>query len=91
MKTVINIKADEAVKKDAQKIAETLGLSLSAVINAFLKQFVRNKEVHFAVAPRMSKKLERILKEVELDIQKKQNLSPVFSSAREMDKYLDSL
>jgi len=45
MKTLINIKADKEIKKDAQRIAADLGFSLSAVINAYLKQFVRNKEV----------------------------------------------
>ncbi|MBI4118716.1 MAG: type II toxin-antitoxin system RelB/DinJ family antitoxin, partial [Parcubacteria group bacterium] len=51
MKTVINIKTDKDVKKNAQGVAEELGLSLSAVINAYLRQFVRNKEIHFTAAP----------------------------------------
>ena len=34
--TVINIKTDDKVKKQAQKIAADLGLSLSGVINGFL-------------------------------------------------------
>ncbi len=91
MKTAINIKTDKEVKKSAQKVADELGLSLSAVINAYLKQFVRNKEVHFAVVPRMSTELEEILGRVERDIKDKRNLSPVFSSVKEMDRYLNSL
>ena len=91
MKTVINIKADKEVKRRAQRVASELGLSLSTVINAYLKHFVREKEVQFSVAPRMTSELEDILRGVEADIKKGRNLSPAFSSAKEMDKYLDSL
>ena len=90
MKTVINIKTDKEVKQNAQKVAEELGLSLSAVINAYLKQFVRNKEVHFTTAPRMSAELEEFLGQVEEDIQKKRNFSRAFSSGEKMDRWLDS-
>ena len=47
--TVINIKTDIKVKKEAQKIAADLGLSLSGVINGFLKQLIRNKTVIFTL------------------------------------------
>lgn len=47
--TVINIKTDAKVKKEAQKIAADLGLSLSGAINGFLKQFIRDKAVLFSL------------------------------------------
>ena len=47
--TVINIKTDPKIKKEAQKVAADLGLSLSGVINGFLKQFVRTKTVIFTL------------------------------------------
>jgi len=40
---VINIKTDSRVKKEAQKVASDLGLTLSGAINGFLKQLVRDK------------------------------------------------
>jgi len=91
MKTVINIKTDKEVKKDAQKIASDLGFSLSAVINAYLKQFIRNKEVYFGVIPHMSSGLEKLLGKVEKDISNKKNISPAFSSKKEINKHLSSL
>jgi addiction module RelB/DinJ family antitoxin len=91
MKTVINIKTDKEVKKNAKKIAEDLGFSLSAVINAYLKQFVRNKEIYFSVIPQMSSGLEKIIGEIETDIRKKRNISQVFSSGNELKKHLSSL
>ena len=91
MKTVINIKTDKEVKKDAQKVASDLGFSLSAVINAYLKQFVRNKEVYFSIIPSMSSNLEKLLGRVEKDIDNKKNISPGFSSRKEINKHLSSL
>jgi len=46
-KTVINIKTDPKIKIHAQKIAADLGLSLSGILNAYLKQLVRLKAVQF--------------------------------------------
>lgn len=89
-KTVINVKTDKDVKKHAQKVAEELGLSLSAVINAHLRQFIRNKEIHLSVAPRMSAELEEYLGKVEEDIKKKRNFSGPFSTGEEMDRWLNS-
>ncbi len=45
MNTVINIKTDSKIKKAAQKTAEDLGLSLSGVINSYLRQFVRSQTI----------------------------------------------
>ncbi|MHB8904020.1 MAG: type II toxin-antitoxin system RelB/DinJ family antitoxin, partial [Patescibacteria group bacterium] len=47
--TVINIKTDIKVKKEAQKITSDLGLSLSGAINGFLKQLIRDKAVLFTL------------------------------------------
>jgi addiction module RelB/DinJ family antitoxin len=91
MKTIINIKTDKKVKKSAQKIAADLGFSLSAVINAHLKQFIRNKEVYFSIAPRMSLELENLIGKVEIDIKKNKNISSAFSSEQEVRDYFSGL
>lgn len=91
MKIIINVKTDVKVKKDAQKIAEELGLSLSAVVNAQLKQFVRDRSVYFSTIPRMTRGLEDILGEAEKDFITEKNLSPYFSSAHEAAAYLKKL
>ena len=91
MKTVINIKADREVKIGAQKLAKQLGLSLSAVVNAYLKQFIRTKAVNFSVAPQMSPELEKLLGKVEYDIVRGKNLSSAINSKEDIDKYFNSL
>ena len=88
-KTVINIKADKEVKIKAQKIAKELGIPLSTVINAYLKEFIRNREVRLSLEPRLRPEIEKILKKASEDFKKGINISPVFSSAEEAIKYLN--
>ena len=91
MQTVIHIKSDREVKENAQKLASELGLNLSDVINASLRNFIRTREVYFSSVPRMTPELERLLGKVEEDIKHNRNLSPVFSSFKVASDYLESL
>ncbi len=88
-KTSINIKADKEVKEQAQKVAGELGMPLSTIINAYLKQFIRTKEVYFAVeeelTPEAKQRLDRLHKEALAG----ENISPAFSSGSAMDDYLN--
>lgn len=90
MQTVIHIKADKEVKENAAKVARELGLNLSDVINASLRNFIRTREIIFSDTPQMTPELEKLLDKVEEDIKHKRNIVGPFSSAEEMDKYLDS-
>ena len=91
MKTIITVKSDKAIKEHAQKIAKDLGLSLSDVINASLRNFINTREVHFKAIPKMTPKLERIVARVEKDIRNNKNVSPAFYTAHEAVSYLESL
>jgi addiction module RelB/DinJ family antitoxin len=91
MKTVINIKADKDVKEHAQKLAKELGVPLSTIINAYLKDFIRNRSVNLSAAPRMSRQLESLIGRVEKDIAAGKNMSGPFSSADEVISHLDNL
>lgn len=89
MNTVINIKTKKDLKQKAQKTAGDLGLSLSAVINAYLRQFVRNKAVYFSLAPTMTPELENLLGKIEYDIQRGKNISQPVSSEKDLrDRFL---
>lgn len=91
MKTVIHVKADKEVKEIAQEAARALGLSLSDVINASLRNFIRTRQIIFSDTPVMTPELEKLLDKVEADIKNKRNLIGPFSTPEEMDTYLDSL
>lgn len=90
-KILINVKTDKQVKRNAQTIAKELGLSLSDVINASLRNFIRTREVYFSSIPRMTPEFERIIGHVERDIKKKRNSSKTFTTLKDMNCYLDSL
>ena len=91
MKTMINIKTDKDIKVKAQKVAKELGLPLGTVLNAYLREFIRTKKASFSIVPTMTPKLEKLISQVEKDIKLGRNLSPVFTSAKDMDDYLDNL
>lgn len=68
MKTQTSIKLDPQTKREATDLAEDLGLTLSSVINASLKQFVRNRELHVADSLTPKPFLKKILEEAEKDL-----------------------
>lgn len=59
MKTTTSIKLDSKIKKDAQKLAADLGLTLSSVINATLKQFVKEKKLVLYEHPPLKPSVQR--------------------------------
>lgn len=88
---MINIKADREVKEKAQRVARDLGMPLSTVINAYLRQFIRTKEVHFYIEGELKPSVKRRLNRLTKEAREGKNLSPTFRNAKEMDIYLNSL
>jgi len=87
MKIMMAIKTDVAVKKRAQKVAADLGLTLSAVVNAMLKQFVRDRAIALSAAPKMTPYLESLIAEVEEDLALGNNISKPLRSAKDIDAF----
>lgn len=82
-----NIKIDPALKKESQALFESFGLSLSAAVNIFLRQAVREQAIPFRVgnpAPNME-----TLKAIE-DARKGIGLSRGFTSVSELMENLDA-
>ena len=78
---VVNVKVDPKVKKEAHKVAGELGLSLSGLINAYLKQVIRTKTVHFsALNEEPGEYLRAVLAESSRD-KRKGRVSPGFRRA----------
>ncbi len=87
MKTQVNLKIDSLVKKQAQKLAEELGLSLSSVVNATLKQFARTGELELSSAPRITPQLEELVLEARKDYEEGKTFGP-FDNADDLIKHL---
>lgn len=87
---VINIKVEPTVKKKAQKVAHDLGLSLSGLINGYLKQLIRTKTAVFSLKEEPSEYMIQSLKEAEDDI-KEGYVSPDFDNAKDAIAWLCNL
>ena len=51
METTIVIKTTKALRNDAKRLAGELGIPLTTVVNALLKQFVREREITVSLEP----------------------------------------
>jgi len=93
MNTQVIFKIDNKVKTQAQKKAKENGLTFSDVLQMATYAYVRDdfEPVLMRKEERLNLKTRRELMRISNDIKKGKNLSPRFSSIREMDKFLDSL
>lgn len=87
--TVINIRTQASVKKSAQQVADELGLSLSALINGFLKHIIKTKKITFSVKEEPSDYLIKSIKEAEKDWKKGNYYS--FKNPKDALMFLDKL
>ncbi len=85
-KTVLNIKTDVEVKREAQKLAKKIGVPLSTIVNAQLKQFISERKIEFREPLVPSAYLTKVLEKAEKAREKE--YSPVFSSAEEAVAWL---
>jgi antitoxin component of RelBE/YafQ-DinJ toxin-antitoxin module len=74
------------VKKEAQKTAKELGLSLSAIVTGLLKEFTRKKTITF-MSEELTPYAKAQLKKARED-RKAGKASPIFDSADEMIAWL---
>ncbi len=86
---VINVKTDPKLKKQAQQIARELGFSLSSLVNAYLRQLTRTKQVVFsAPIEEPSEYMVKALMESKADIAAGR-VSPTFTNAKDAVVWLN--
>ncbi|OGE30578.1 hypothetical protein A2631_03415 [Candidatus Daviesbacteria bacterium RIFCSPHIGHO2_01_FULL_44_29] len=84
----ILIKTDPQLKAKAQKTAEKMGLSLTSVINCYLKHFISSETITFSTRDEVpSQYLINALKESEDDVKAGRVIR--FKNAQEELDYLD--
>ncbi len=85
---IINFTTEEKIKQEAQKVAKTMGLSLSTVLNNYLKHFVQTKTVVFTTDDETPNHyLTKALRQSEDDVKAGRIIT--FNSAQEELDYLD--
>lgn len=86
---VVSLKIDPQTKRKAMETAYALGMPLSVVIKAFLKQFIRSKSISFNLQDEIPNEYTRaILKQAEEDY-KKGNTSPAFKTGEDAVAWLE--
>lgn len=85
---VVNIKTEKELKIKAHKVADELGLSLSSILNAYLRQLVRTRSVYFDAA--VEKPTEYLLKTLKVSEKERKGgkASPIFSESEEAISWL---
>lgn len=61
MKTLLNIKVDKVEKEKAKQIAAQMGVPLSTIINAQLREFIRTREFSVSLDPVLKPEVEKEL------------------------------
>ena len=79
MTTVLNVKIDDKLKKDAQEAAKAIGLPISTIVSASLREFVRTRSITISDTPRLKPEVEAELLALDKNIKNRKDLSPVFS------------
>ena len=90
--TSLHIKIEPSIKEQAQKTADELGLSLSAVTKALLKEFVRTKRLAVGGSERLeipNARLRKSLQQSEKDIKAGRTIK--FKNIDEAIGYIDAL
>jgi len=88
MNTTITIKTNDVLRDEAKKMADELGLTLTGVINAYLKQFVRERKFSVSASPMPSKERLALWEKISDDMDKGKGITGVFSDTSELMKHL---
>jgi addiction module RelB/DinJ family antitoxin len=92
MKTAISVKVDKDVRDRARKVAKSMGLPLSTIINKQLRDFADERRVEFREPLIPNAKTAKILRQALKEIKSSdmRNWSPTFSNMDDATAWLDS-
>jgi addiction module RelB/DinJ family antitoxin len=86
----ILVKTDPKIKEQAQQTAEEMGISLTSVINRYLKHFIQTKSITFTANDEIPNQyMIDSLRQSEEEFKAGKAIS--FKSKKEVDSYLDTL
>jgi antitoxin component of RelBE/YafQ-DinJ toxin-antitoxin module len=90
-KTILNVKLSKDLKSQAQQLADDIGVPLSTIVIANLREFVRSRTFSVSALPRLNPTIEGEIASAIDDYKNGKNVSPVLSSAKSLDDYLSNL
>ncbi len=89
-KTILNIKIDPQTKQQIQEFAAALGIPVSVIMNAQIKQMLRDRKIILGTELEPTPYLIRIMDQVEKDLATGKNMTKAMD-VKEAIAYLDSL
>lgn len=87
MKTTISISVDKSAKDDAAKIADSVGMTLSGLVNAYFKQVSTTRRIELYAPEPMTPKLEKLIGKAEAEIASGATIGPF----KNVDDFLSAL
>ena len=87
MNTTLTIKTEKKLRDEAKRSAEELGLPLTTVVNALLRQFVRERELTISIEPRPTQTKLAFWEKISLEMDREKN-APRFKNAADLLKDL---
>lgn len=64
----MSVKIDTEVKNSAQEVARSAGLTLSSLVNAYLRQVAASRRIELYAPEPMTPKLEKLIAGVEAEL-----------------------
>ena len=89
-KTILNIKTDPQTKQQIQEFAAELGVPVSVIMNAQIKQMLRDRKVVLSTELEPTPYLVKVMKQVEEDLKTGKNITRT-NSLKEALAHLDNL
>lgn len=90
MNTVLNVKIDPKLKKEAQEVAKAIGLPVSTVVSASLREFVRTRSITISDEATLKPEVVEELLEISKKARQGIDISPPFESVEDSFKWLDA-
>lgn len=89
-KTILNIKTDPQTKQQIQEFAAELGVPVSVIMNAQIKQMLRDRKIILSTELEPTPYLVKIMEQVESDLAANKNMTRAMNT-KEAVAYLSSL
>ena len=84
----MHIKVDKDIKAKSARLASHFGLSLSTIVNASLRNFIKTETFSVSNGEQMTPYMEGWLEEIERDKRVGKNISGPFSSIAKLKTHL---
>lgn len=88
MDTTITIKTNSKLRTEAKKLADKLGITLTAIVNASLRQFVQERKFTVSEYEMPTKEKIAFLESISKEMDKGKNISGAFTDMDDLFNHL---